>query len=51
MEYQGSGGNHMYKFVNAEYLYEVFINQLGENETPETILSVKKYDRELMSVP
>jgi len=49
LEYQGSGGNHVYNFVNGDYTYELYIDVLGESDSPEAHLTVKKIGKEIMN--
>lgn len=48
MIFDGSGGNHSYKFSNGDYIYECFINVLREKETPPASLAVYKNEEELL---
>lgn len=42
LEFQGSGGNHIFTFVSGKYIYKVYRNIIGEEDTPEITLEVEK---------
>jgi len=46
--FDGSGGNHSYKFTNGDYVYECAINVLKAKETPPASLAVYKNEEELL---
>ena len=46
--YEGSGGNHSYKFQNDGYIYECSIIIMGEEGSPPAILTVSKGDKDLI---
>lgn len=49
MEYDGSGGNQNFVFENGEYVYECLIIEIGEENSPPAILSIKKGEKEILS--
>ncbi len=46
--FDGSGGNHSYKFTNGGYVYKCFINVLKAAEAPPASLAVYKDKEELL---
>ena len=51
IEFDGSGGNHMYVFKSGEYRYEVSIIVMGEDDDPPALLSVFKKNELLINEP
>lgn len=47
-EADGTGGNSTVTFINKEYKYEIYFNKLGEQGSPEVVLSVYKGDKLLL---
>lgn len=41
-EHQGSGGNHVITFVNGIYIYKVYRNIIGEDNSPDITLEIEK---------
>lgn len=48
-EPQGSGGNHIYRFRNGDYVYECMIQVMGEDGMPPAYLSIYKSGKEIFS--
>jgi len=48
LNFDGSGGNHNYKFVNGHYTYKCFINKIRTKETAPASLIVYKNDDEIL---
>ncbi len=46
---EGTGGNHSYKFKNADYIYECSIIVMGEDNSPPAMLTIYKGDKEVLS--
>jgi hypothetical protein len=46
---KGSGGNHSYRFRNADYIYECSIIVMGEDNAPPARLTIYKGDKEILS--
>ncbi len=46
--FDGSGGNHSYKFKNGIYVYECIINVIGTADTPPASLIVYKGEKEVL---
>lgn len=44
-EFQGSGGNHVITFTNGNYIYKVYRNILGEEDTPDITLEVEENEK------
>ena len=42
LEFEGSGGNHVITFSNANYTYKVYRNIIGEDNSPHITLEVEK---------
>ena len=42
LEFVGSGGNHVITFSNGNYIYRVYRNIIGTNNSPDITLVVKK---------
>ena len=42
LEFQGSGGNHVITFSNGNYIYKVYRNIIGEENSPDITLEVEK---------
>lgn len=42
LEFQGSGGNHVITFISGDYIYRVYRNILGEEDSPDITLEVEK---------
>lgn len=42
LEYQGSGGNHVFTFTNNNYTYRVYRNIMGKSDSPDITLKVEK---------
>jgi hypothetical protein len=49
MDYDGSGGNQNFIFENGEYVYECMIIEIGEENSPPAILTIKKGEKEILS--
>lgn len=47
VDYQGSGGNHMYVFSNADYTYKCYMNVLGKTND-DAFLTVTQGDKVLL---
>ena len=47
--FEGTGGNHHYKFTNGQYSYVVYANILGSNEQPPFNLEVSRNDKVLLN--
>jgi len=47
--FDGSGGNHYYKFKNSEYTYECWIIVMGEDSSPPALLEIYKGDKAILS--
>ena len=47
VDYQGSGGNHMYVFSNADYTYKCYMNVLGKTDD-DAFLTVIQGDKVLL---
>ncbi|WP_411811192.1 hypothetical protein ACLB9Y_14305 [Chryseobacterium scophthalmum] len=45
LEFQGSGGNHVITFTNGNYIYKVYRNILGEEDTPDITLEVEENEK------
>lgn len=42
LEFLGSGGNHVITFVNENYIYNIYRNIIGEENTPDITLEIEK---------
>ena len=42
LEFEGSGGNHVITFVNGKYIYKVYRNIIGEENSPDITLEIEK---------
>lgn len=40
--FDGSGGNHRYRFISSEYMYECSILVMGEEGSPPALLTIYK---------
>jgi hypothetical protein len=49
LEYQGSGGNHVFTFTNNNYTYRVYRTIMGEPGSPDIILEVKKNGKVILT--
>jgi hypothetical protein len=49
MEREGTGGNHVFYFRNAVYLYSVFRNILGAEDAPDITLHVERNGKLILS--
>ena len=47
--FEGTGGNHHYKFTNGQYTYVVYANVLGPHEEPPFNLEVSRNDKVLLN--
>lgn len=45
LEFQGSGGNHVITFTNGNYIYKVYRNIIGEENTPDITLEVEENEK------
>lgn len=45
LEFQGSGGNHVITFTNGNYIYKVYRNIIGEENTPDINLEVEENEK------
>lgn len=45
LEFQGSGGNHVITFTNGNYIYTVYRNIIGEENTPDITLEVEENEK------
>ncbi len=50
-EFEGSGGNHRYEFINGNYTYECSINVMGKYEAPPAHLTVYKGEKKILYQP
>ncbi|TDE42680.1 hypothetical protein E0I26_12495 [Flavobacterium rhamnosiphilum] len=41
-EFEGSGGNHVITFKNANYIYRVYRNIIGEDNAPDITIEIEK---------
>lgn len=48
LEFQGSGGNHVITFTNGNYVYKVYRNILGEENTPDITLEVEENEKTIL---
>lgn len=48
LEFQGSGGNHLITFTNGNYIYKVYRNILGEENTPDITLEVEENEKTIL---
>ncbi len=46
--FEGSGGNHVFTFVNNNYTYKVYRNILGEEDMPDITLIILKDGKEIL---
>lgn len=49
LEFQGSGGNHVITFSNGNYTYSIYRNIIGERNTPDCTLEVKRKKKVLLT--
>jgi hypothetical protein len=49
VRFDGSGGNHSYFFSNNEYIYEIAIIVMGEEDSPPATLTVTKNGQTVLS--
>ncbi len=49
INYEGSGGNHFYTFINNRYRYEISISMLGLNDAPPAYLIVYKDNKIILT--
>jgi hypothetical protein len=42
LEVEGSGGNHVITFISRNYLYKVYRNVIGEENSPDITLTIEK---------
>lgn len=42
LEHQGSGGNHVFTFINNNYIYRVYRNIMGWDNSPDITLEIEK---------
>lgn len=48
LEFQGSGGNHVIIFTNGNYIYKVYRNILGEEDTSDITLKVEENEKTIL---
>jgi hypothetical protein len=48
-EHLGSGGNHVFTFVNGIYTYKVYRNIMGEDTTPDITLEIEKNEEIILT--
>ncbi len=48
LEFQGSGGNHVITFTNGNYIYKVYRNIIGEENTPDITLEVEENEKTIL---
>jgi hypothetical protein len=51
IKFDGSGGNHTYTFFSEEYKYEVYIEVIGDGDSPPAAISMYKQDQKILSWP
>ena len=49
VEFDGTGGNHCFKFTKAEYTYKCDIVEMGEEDSPPAYLVVYKGKKEILT--
>ena len=49
LEFEGSGGNHVITFSNANYTYKVYRNILGEDNSPDITLEIEKEGKTILT--
>lgn len=49
VEYQGSGGNHVFTFSNNNYVYKVYRNIIGADASPDITLEVEKEGQTILT--
>lgn len=49
IDIQGSGGNHIFTFIEGKYKYIIYRNLVGTSDTPEINLIVKKNKRIILN--
>ena len=42
LEFEGSGGNHVITFINGNYVYKVYRNIIGDENSPDITLELEK---------
>jgi hypothetical protein len=45
----GSGGNHVFTFVNGIYTYKVYRNIMGEGTPPDITLEIEKNEEIILA--
>ena len=48
LEFQGSGRNHVITFTNGNYIYKVYRNIIGEENTPDITLEVEENEKKIL---
>lgn len=49
LEFQGSGGNHVIIFKNGKYIYKIYRNIIGEENTSDITLEIKRGDKTILT--
>ena len=49
LEFEGSGGNHTFRFKSNAYTYEVSIIEIGAEDEPDAELEVLKDDKIILT--
>lgn len=49
LEFEGSGGNHVFTFVQGKYTYKVYRNIIGEESSPDITIEIEKDGKTILS--
>ena len=48
VDYSGSGGNHTFTFINGDYIYKIYRNIIGAEDTPEISLHIERGNKTIL---
>lgn len=49
LDFEGSGGNHVITFVNGHYIYKVYRNIIGEENSPDITIYIEKDGQNILT--
>lgn len=49
VDYSGSGGNHTFTFKNGDYIYKIYRNIIGADDTPEINLYIEHNNKMILA--
>jgi len=49
LEFEGSGGNHVITFIRGNYIYKVYRNIIGEDDSPDITLEIEKEGKTILT--